>query len=196
MLATTTGTQFFWITSRAAGTVALILASAAVGVGVSISGRLSRRRGQDLRVTHEALSLAALVAILLHASLLLGDRWFHPSVADLAVPFVSGYRSAYMAIGIIAGWGMLVTGLSYYARARIGVARWKVLHRATALAWLLGVVHALGEGSDAGRAWFVAMVVLAVGPALTLLALRLRGGPRAAGRLAGTSGPRPDTRSR
>jgi sulfoxide reductase heme-binding subunit YedZ len=50
-----------------------------------------------------------------------------------------------------------------------------VLHRFTALAWMLGIVHCVGEGSDAGRAWFVAMVVLAVGPALALLALRLRG---------------------
>ena len=175
MLAAAAGTQFFWIGSRAAGIAALILASAAVGVGVSLGGRLSRRRGSDLRVTHEALSLSALVALVLHASLLFGDSWFAPSVADLTVPFVSGYRSAYMAIGIIAGWGMLVTGLSYYARARIGIARWKRLHRFAALAWMLGIVHALGEGSDAGRAWFVAMVVLAVGPALALLALRLRG---------------------
>ena len=54
------GSQAFWITSRAAGIVALILASASVGVGVSISGRLVKGRGPDLRVTHEALSLAAL----------------------------------------------------------------------------------------------------------------------------------------
>ncbi len=55
-----------------------------------------------------------------------------------------------MALGIIAGWGMIVIGLSYYVRDRIGVSRWKVLHRFTALAWILGVVHTLGEGSDAG----------------------------------------------
>jgi methionine sulfoxide reductase heme-binding subunit len=174
MLAATTGTQFFWITSRAAGIAALILASAAVGVGVSISGRLSRRRGPDLRVTHEALSLATLAALVLHASLLLGDSWFHPSVADLTIPFVSGYRSAYMAIGIVAGWGMTVTSLSYYVRERIGIARWKALHRLTGVVWILGAVHALGEGSDAGRAWFLAIVALAVGPALALLVVRAR----------------------
>ena len=61
-----------------------------------------------------------------------------------------------MAIGIIAGWGMVLLGLSYYVRERIGVARWKILHRFTALAWILGIVHCLGEGSDAGRTWFLA----------------------------------------
>ena len=176
------GTQFFWITSRAAGIVALILASAAVAVGVSIGGRLVRGRGPDLRVTHEALSLAALVALAVHVLALFADSYFHPSIADLTIPFVRNYRGAYMAIGIIAGWGMVILGLSYYARERIGVARWKVLHRFTALAWILGAVHSLGEGSDSGRTWFLAMTAIAVLPPLMLLLARIvrAGGGRAA----------------
>src|SRR5580693_9513981 len=102
MLATTTGSHIFWITSRAFGIVALIFASASVGVGVSISGRLTRRRGPDLRTIHEALSLAAIAAIALHAASLLGDSYFQPSVADLTIPFTSGYREPYMALGILA----------------------------------------------------------------------------------------------
>ena len=169
-----TGSHAFWITSRAAGIAALILASASVGVGASISGRLVRGRGPDLRVTHEALSVAALAALVLHAAALLGDSYFHPSVAALTIPFVSSYRAPFMALGIIAGWGMVVFGLSYYLRERIGVARWKLLHRFTAVAWILGVIHTLGEGTDAGRAWFVVMAVLAVGPPLVLVLARMR----------------------
>jgi sulfoxide reductase heme-binding subunit YedZ len=180
-----TGSHVFWITSRAFGIVALILASASVGVGVSISGRLTRRRGPDLRTVHEALSLAAIAAVALHAAALLGDSYFHPSVADLTVPFLRDYKQPYMALGILAGWGMLVIGLSYYVRDRIGIARWKVLHRFTALAWILGIVHTLGEGSDAGRAWFLAMTALAVGPALVLLAARVLRRPRRVPRPAG-----------
>ena len=51
-----------------------------------------------------------------------------------------------MAIGILGGWGMLALGLSYYVRERIGVNRWKVLHRFTALAWVLGIVHSPRRG--------------------------------------------------
>ena len=51
--------------------------------------------------------------------------------------------------------------------------RWRKLHRFTALAWLLGLVHALGEGTDAGQLWFLAMVALVAIPALALLATRL-----------------------
>jgi methionine sulfoxide reductase heme-binding subunit len=68
-------------------------------------------------------------------------------------------------------------GLSYYARARIGVARWRTIHRFTALAWLAGVVHSVGEGTDAGEAWFLLATAIAVLPALWLLALRMLGPP-------------------
>ena len=45
----------------------------------------------------------------------------------------------------------VILGLSYYVRGRIGPARWRKLHRFTALAWVLGVVHALGAGHRRGR---------------------------------------------
>jgi sulfoxide reductase heme-binding subunit YedZ len=173
MLAAQISSHFFWITSRAAGTVALVLASASVGVGLAISGRLGRARGPDLRVTHEALSLAALAALLMHAVSLLLDTFFHPTIADLLVPFQMNYREPYMAIGIISGWLMVIFGVSFYVRDRIGINRWKALHRLTALAWILGVVHTLGEGTDAGTTWFLAVVGIAVIPVVLLGLARL-----------------------
>jgi DMSO/TMAO reductase YedYZ heme-binding membrane subunit len=62
-----------------------------------------------------------------------------------------------------------VLGLSYYARGRIGVQRWRTLHRFAALAWILGLAHSLGEGTDAGQSWFLASVAIVAVPALTLL---------------------------
>ena len=76
-------------------------------------------------------------------------------------------------MGIVAFWALLVLGLSYYARARIGVQRWRRLHRFAALAWLLGLAHSLGEGTDAGQAWFLAMLAIVAAPAIALLLERL-----------------------
>jgi sulfoxide reductase heme-binding subunit YedZ len=90
------------------------------------------------------------------------------------------YREPYMAIGIIGGWLMLIFGLSYYVRERIGINRWKLLHRLTALAWILGVIHTLGEGTDAGTTWFLAVVGVAVIPVLLLLLARLLTKPASA----------------
>ena len=77
-----------------------------------------------------------------------------------------------MSIGIVSGWGLVALGVSYYFRTRIGVARWKRLHRWTALAWVAGIVHSLGEGTDAGTTWFLVCTAIAVVPALVLLIVR------------------------
>jgi sulfoxide reductase heme-binding subunit YedZ len=171
---TGTGDHLFWITSRAAGITALLLASAAVAAGLLIGSRTVRGpRAPDVRALHEILSLATLVSLAVHAVSLLGDAYLHPSVPDLVVPFVSDFQRWWTATGIVAGWSLGVLGLSFYARRRIGQARWRSAHRFTALAWIMGVVHALGEGTDAGQAWFLALVAIAVVPALVLLFIRL-----------------------
>jgi methionine sulfoxide reductase heme-binding subunit len=173
--------HLFWITSRAAGTVALVTASLAVCLGLLMSTRLLKGRGPDLRVTHEILSLATIVAIVVHGLVLLGDGFLHPSLADLTIPFASGYKTAWTTLGIVSGWVLIILGLSYYARKWIGVARWRSLHRFTALAWVLGVAHSLGEGTDAGQIWFLAMTGIVAVPALALLGSKLAGRPRARG---------------
>jgi methionine sulfoxide reductase heme-binding subunit len=167
--------HLFWLISRAAGFSALILASLAVSLGLLMSTKLLKRKGLDLRFTHEILSLSTLVAIVVHAVALLGDKFLRPSIADITIPFVSSYKSVWTTIGIVSGWSLILLGLSYYARRSIGVARWRKLHRLTALAWLLGLGHALGEGTDAGQVWFLAMVAIVAIPALGLLATRMLG---------------------
>ena len=168
----------FWITSRAAGTAALLLSSAAVCVGLLFGGKLVKGR-PDLRHLHEALSLATIVALVVHAVSLLGDNFLSPSLADITIPFVSGYQRGWTTLGIVAGWAMIALGLSYYVRDRIGQQRWKKLHRLTALAWIAGLVHSLGEGTDAGTTWFLVATAIVALPALGLLVLRHVGRPAA-----------------
>jgi DMSO/TMAO reductase YedYZ heme-binding membrane subunit len=67
---------------------------------------------------------------------------------------------------------MIALGLSYYFRKRIGTARWRKLHRFTALAWLAGIVHTVGQGTDASSPWFLALCGVMVVPALLLLVIR------------------------
>ncbi len=170
-----TGTHLFWITSRAAGTLALLFSSVAVGVGLTMGGKLLKGRGPDLRTAHEALSMATMVALVVHALALLGDSYLRPSLADIAIPFASSFMTLWTTTGIVAGWLMLILGLSFYARGRIGQQRWRKLHRFTALAWLLGLVHSIGEGTDAGQAWFLVSTGVVALPAAALLVTRMSG---------------------
>jgi methionine sulfoxide reductase heme-binding subunit len=171
LLATAVTEHLFWITSRAAGTVALLLSSLAVCVGLLFGGKLVKGR-PELRHLHEALSLATIAALVVHAVALLGDSFLSPSLADIAIPFVSGYQRGWTTLGIVAGWALIVLGLSYYVRDRIGRRRWRTMHRFTALAWAAGIVHSLGEGTDAGRTWFLVATAIVVVPAIALLAIR------------------------
>ncbi|UTI65476.1 hypothetical protein NBH00_04490 [Paraconexibacter antarcticus] len=178
--AVATSPHLFWITSRAAGTVALVLASVSVGAGILMGTRLVRgTRAGDLRALHEVLSLATLVALAVHGLSLLGDSFLHPAPADVLIPFVSPYHRWWSALGLWASWALVALGLGYYARGLIGHARWRTAHRFTALAWAMGVAHSLGMGTDAGTTWFLALTALAVVPPALLLLLRLGGLQRA-----------------
>jgi sulfoxide reductase heme-binding subunit YedZ len=166
------GEHLFWITSRAAGGAALILASAAVAVGLMMGSKRQGSNKRDLRAIHEALSLTTLAMVVLHGVSLLGDSYLNPGPAGIAIPFVGFYRPLWTGLGIIAGYGLAVLGLTYYMRDRIGAARWRKLHRLTAVFWLLAIVHTIGAGSDAAQLWFLIASGVIVVPAAVLLLLR------------------------
>lgn len=169
-------TTAFWVTSRAAGIAALLCSSGAVAAGLLIGLKAVKRRTAELRAIHEGLALATLAAIALHACILLLDPWMHPGLGDILIPFAGDHAPFWTGLGIIAAWSLVALGLSYYARDRIGAARWRRLHRFTALAWVLSIGHALGAGTDADTTWFLASMAIVVLPALTLLIVRLTSG--------------------
>jgi sulfoxide reductase heme-binding subunit YedZ len=164
--------HLFWITSRAAGGAALLLASASVGLGLMMSSKRKSTAKRDFRAVHEALSLTALAMVALHGVSLLGDAWLNPGLAGITIPFFGPYRPIWTGLGIVAGYGLAALGISYYFRDRIGAARWRRAHRLTAVFWLLAVVHTIGAGSDAAQLWFLILSGALVVPAALLLGLR------------------------
>lgn len=164
--------HLFWITSRAAGITAILLASASVALGLMMSSKRKSESKRDFRALHEALSLTALAMVAVHGLALLGDRFLHPGLGGIAIPFAGSYRPLWTGIGIVAGYGLAALGLSYYFRKRIGANRWRRLHRLTAIFWLLAVVHTIKAGSDAAEPWFLILGGLLVAPAAMLLLVR------------------------
>jgi sulfoxide reductase heme-binding subunit YedZ len=167
--------HLFWITSRAAGGAALLLASASVAAGLMMSSNRQSANKRDLRAIHEAMSLTTLAMVALHGLSLLGDSYLNPGVAGIAIPFVGFYRPLWTGLGIVAGYGLAILGMTYYLRDRIGAARWRRLHRLTAVFWLAAIAHTLGAGSDAVEWWFLGASAALVLPAAFLLILRWLG---------------------
>lgn len=170
----------WWLASRASGIVALLCVTVSVAIGLMMAGKISRRPGmaKALMGVHEQTALAGLLAIAVHGIALLGDPWLHPGPAGVVVPFAMGYRPLFTGLGIIAGWLAVLLGLSFYFRKRIGAKRWRALHRAALLVWVLGVAHTIGAGTDGHSAWMLAFVGVSTAVIVPLLVLRMR--PRAA----------------
>lgn len=166
--------HLWWLISRASGIVALGLVTIAVLLGLTMSTKLLRRPGvgRTLLRLHEHVALVGLVAIALHGLALLGDPWLRPGLRGLTVPFAMSYRPLFTGLGVLAAYLAVLLGLSFYARRRIGVKRWRRLHRATVLVWVLGVIHTLGAGSDAATQWLRAFVLLPAIPIVYLTLLR------------------------
>jgi sulfoxide reductase heme-binding subunit YedZ len=126
---------------------------------------------------HEHAALAGLVAIAVHGITLLGDSWLHPGPVGIAVPFAMDHEPLWTGLGIVAGYLAAALGLSFYLRRHIGVRRWRALHRATLLVYVLGVAHTLGAGSDASTPWLRAVLLLTGAPILFLTVVRLLPAP-------------------
>lgn len=176
------GIHIFWILSRAAGISAIVLASFSVFAGL-LAGRgrpIKIKRFGEMKPLHEALSLATILLVVSHGLLLLADSWLRPGLAGIAIPFQMSYRPFWTGIGIIAGYGLIVLGLTFYLRRWIGPSRWRVAHRFIAVFWILGIFHTFGAGTDAGQLWLQALVAVTALPALVLLGMRLGARPSGA----------------
>lgn len=164
-----------WTTTRAAGLAALVASTGSVVLGLALAARVgSGKRGRlgDVRVLHQALGVATIVALAVHVLTLLVDPWLTPSAVDLTVPFLLDYRPFWTGLGILAGYGMLVMTLSGFLRGRAGT-RWPLIHRFAGLTWLLSVAHTLGAGTDAGSPWLLGVTAACVVPVAALLVTRI-----------------------
>ncbi len=176
----------WWLISRASGIVAVVLLSVCVLLGLMMATKLIGRPAlKRLAISlHEHLALVALAAIAIHGLALMGDKWLNPGWKGIAVPFALSYRPAFTGVGIIAGYLAALLGPSFYLRRKIGAKRWRKLHRATTVAWILAAVHTIGAGSDGSAIWLRAIVFAPAIAIVYLVVLRVLPGDARARRSA------------
>jgi methionine sulfoxide reductase heme-binding subunit len=166
----------WWLASRASGVVAMILITVAVFIGLLLSTRALKGPGLSrwLAAAHEQAALGGLVAIALHGVTLLGDPFLKPGVTGIAIPFTLDYKQLWVGLGIVGGYLAALTGLTFYARKRIGAKRWRKLHRLTIVAYGLSLAHVIGAGTDFQAGSIARLAILApAGPIAVLFAERM-----------------------
>ena len=164
-----------WSVARTGGFLAYLLltASVALGLALSLGWRSPRWTRFVTNEVHRFVTLLALVFVAIHGLSIAVDPFIKMSVPDLLVPFMTSYRPAWVALGIVAGYLALAIYLSERIRSRIGYVWWRRFHALAFVAFAAALVHGIATGSDTRTLWGLAIYggsLLLVG---ILLMLRL-----------------------
>ena len=139
-----------WFATRATGSIALILLTATVVLGIAGAGRYAPSAVGRFEVAalHRNLSLLCLALLAVHIGTALADSYVPLGWISGLVPFVSPYRTLWTGLGTVAFDLLLTVALTSALRLRMGLRRWKATHFLAYAAWPAAVFHAAGTGSD------------------------------------------------
>ena len=142
-----------WYFSRSAGTIGYFLMAASTIWGLLLSSKIFNKQipAALSLALHNILSWLAILFTGMHALALLGDSYYTYSALDLTVPFLGPYRPGWVGLGIISFYLMFVTSISFNFRQQIGQKRWRKLHYATFILYLLATIHGIMSGTDSGN---------------------------------------------
>ena len=198
------------------GVFALLALTGSVCMGVVATNRVIMTPGHRVlaQAVHRATSFGALAFLIIHIVLEITAKHLeesttqHVHVLDAFIPFLSQYRTFYMAEGTIASdiiVLLVVTGILRRRFTSSGNAwKWRAIHYSSYAALILGVLHGLLAGRKAIGSFVywsygivVLLVVLAVLVRILATSLRNKEMVKSAAALSepGGTGSMPSTQS-
>ncbi len=168
--------EALWAIGRGAGITALAFLTVSVALGIGTrSGRpmlaLPRFAVADV---HRFAALAGTLLVVLHITLLFLDPYAQLRIVDFVVPFLGSYRPLWQGLGTLAFDLLIVIVLTSLLRHRLGARAFRVIHWVTYALWPIALAHALGNGTDAYRIWFLAFAACCALTVIASLVWRLR----------------------
>jgi DMSO/TMAO reductase YedYZ heme-binding membrane subunit len=144
-----------WYLTRGTGTVALLLLTAGLVLGVAGSTRWRSGRVPRFVVAalHRNVTLLALAFVVVHVVTTVADGFAPIGYRDAVVPFVSPYRPIWLGLGAVGLDLLLALVATSLFRTRLGVRSWRAVHWLAYASWPVALVHALGTGSDVHAGW-------------------------------------------
>ena len=166
-----------WYLTRGTGTVALVLLTAVLVLGVlaRAGGALPACPRFVTPALHRNLSLLAVALIAVHVTCAVVDPYAPIRLVDAVVPFVSAYRPIWLGLGALTFDILIAVIVTSLLRVRLGHRAWRAVHWAAYASWPLAVAHGLGSGSDARTRWLLAIMATAGALALAAVLWRATG---------------------
>ncbi len=174
-----------WYSSRATGTVALVLFTGSVLLGLLTSARAGSARLPRFAVAeaHGAVSLLALAFTAAHVLTAVADTFVPVGWWSSVVPFVSGYSPLYVGLGAVSFDVLLAVSATSLLRQRMSAGAWRGVHWLSYLCFPVAVAHTVGVGTDLRFSWMDVVTGVCLAATLGALAWRLRARPRRGGAL-------------
>jgi DMSO/TMAO reductase YedYZ heme-binding membrane subunit len=136
-----------WIAARAAGFMSLLLLTFQVVVGLVLSHPTNKstwKLSKRLFPWHENAWVFTIAFGAVHVVAILVDRFANVGIIGTFVPGLSEYRTWPVALGTMAMYALLVTGLTARVTRLLPSGWWLKLHRLSlgvlALAWAHGIL--------------------------------------------------------
>jgi methionine sulfoxide reductase heme-binding subunit len=163
-----------WYVVRASGMVALLLLTASVVLGITLSGRARLRDWPRfaLEDVHAFAGTLAGIFIALHGAALLVDHYLPFSLADLLVPGTAPYRPLATALGVVGAELLAALALTNRYRGQLPYGVWRRLHYLNFAVWPLALIHGIAAGTDSDTAWGAAVYTVCGGSVLGAVAWR------------------------
>jgi sulfoxide reductase heme-binding subunit YedZ len=151
--------QALWYLTRGSGTVALLLLTASVLLGVMNSTRWKTERWPRFLTygLHRNITLLAIVFTAIHVVTTITDSFAPVGWIDSVIPFLSPYRPFWLGLGTLAFDLLLALTITSFLKRRIGHRAWKLVHWLAYASWPVALLHSLGTGSDARTGWLAAI---------------------------------------
>ncbi|MFG2307445.1 ferric reductase-like transmembrane domain-containing protein [Streptomyces sp. NPDC048566] len=181
LAAGTSGPSPLWYATRAGGTVAFVLLTATVVLGIATAGRCAPVRIGRFEVSalHRNLSLLTLAFLALHIVTAIADSYAHLTWPAAVVPFAASYRPVWVGLGAVALDLLLAVAVTSAVRGRLGRRRWKAVHWLAYGAWPVALFHAAGTGTDTRLTLQLALYAACLTAVAAALRWRVRAGTAA-----------------
>jgi predicted ferric reductase len=172
-----------WFTARGAGLSALVLLSLSTCLGALVSrsaltARTSNPRSRYLvQYLHRACAGLGLAVLALHIGTILADSYADVGWRGALIPFTSGYRPTWVALGSLAAYTFFAVAVLGLARGRMAgsprAARmWRGLHGLAYVGWASAMLHGFNSGTDSSVGWVRLLYVVCFVAVLGSIATR------------------------
>jgi methionine sulfoxide reductase heme-binding subunit len=174
-LASPSSASTLWYLTRGTGTVALLLLTAVLVLGVLARGGRSLPACPRFvtPALHRNLSLLAVAVLTVHIVTAVADPYAPIRLVDAVVPFVSSYRPIWLGLGAVAFDILIALIITSLLRARLGHRVWRAVHWAAYASWPVAVAHGLGSGTDVTSRWLLILTLASAGSVLTAVLWRI-----------------------